>query len=186
MVPNGPASADKAESPPAASAGKNLNRSRPRSRPRMMSPAVAIPGRNGIAASRAASARGSVKPGETMNRAPASTAWLSCVASSTVPAPTIAPGTAAIARTASSADGVRRVTSITGRPASTKVSASAMGSIDPSSTSTGMTGAAAMISSIVIDGPSRMLQRRHTGRAGGGSAISPGSLPSAVRSGPWQ
>ena len=40
----------------------------------MMSAAVATPGRNGIAVSRAAEPSGSVRPGETMNWLPASMA----------------------------------------------------------------------------------------------------------------
>ena len=67
--------------------------------------------------SRAASASGLVRPGETMNRLPASIACASCASLSTVPAPTIAPGTWLIARIASSAPGVRSVTSSTGSPA---------------------------------------------------------------------
>ena len=68
-LPKGPESAFSAGIPPEASAGKNLKRSSPRSSPRMMSAAVATPGRNGMPVSRAASARGWVRPGETMNSA---------------------------------------------------------------------------------------------------------------------
>ena len=111
----------------------------------MMSAAVATPGKIGDArVARPPSASGSVSPGETMNCAPgidrlvelrlvehrpgaddrALRPWLIC-------------------RMASSAPGVRSVTSSTGRPAPTNVSASAAQSCSPSSTSTGMTGAAA-------------------------------------------
>src|SRR5581483_1722368 len=55
---NGAASAFSAGIPPAATAGKNLNRLKPVSRPRMMSDAVATPGRNGACDSIAALASG--------------------------------------------------------------------------------------------------------------------------------
>src|SRR6476619_864651 len=67
----GEESALRAGMPPAAMAGKNLNRLRPMSNPRMMSPAVAMPGRKGIPEARAFLLMDSVRPGETMNRAPA-------------------------------------------------------------------------------------------------------------------
>ena len=70
----GEESALRAGMPPAAMAGKNLNRLRPMSNPRMMSPAVAMPGRKGIPDARAFLLKDSVRPGETMNRAPASRA----------------------------------------------------------------------------------------------------------------
>ena len=57
------------------------------------------------------------------SRARRSGARASWPGSSTVPAPTIAPGTRFIARIASSAAGVRKVTSSTGRPPSTSASA---------------------------------------------------------------
>ena len=64
--------------------------------------------------------------------------------------------------------GVRKVTSSTGSPASTKVSASATGSCSPSSTSTGMTGAARISSSMVMQSASQRPRRRRTGPAAGG------------------
>ena len=51
--------------------GKNLNRLRPMSNPRMMSPAVAMPGKKGIPDAELSCSGTSVRPGETMNRAPA-------------------------------------------------------------------------------------------------------------------
>ena len=136
--------------------------------PRMMSPALATPGRNGTPLAIAALPSGSVRPGETMNFDPAAMASSSMRSLSTVPAPTMAPGTAAIARIASSACGVRKVTSSTGSPASTSVSASAAASIIPSSTSTGITGAVCMMASIFMNGPPRRPPPRHKGRAAGG------------------
>ena len=78
----------------------------------------------------------------------------------TVPAPTMAPGTCAMSPMARMATGVRRVTSSTGRPAPTRVSASAFQSPSPSRTSTGITRAKRMISSIV------KVARRPSPRAG--------------------
>ena len=134
----------------------------------MMSPGLAIPGRNGTPLAIAALPSGSVSPGDTMNRDPASIAWPSMALLSTVPAPTTAPETSAIAFNATSAPGVRSVTSITGNPASTNVSASATGSIEPSITSTGMTGAIRMISSMVMDTPGRMPRQHRKGPAADG------------------
>jgi hypothetical protein len=59
-----------------------------------------------------------------MNSAPASTAAPNCPAVRTVPAPTIAPGTRFISAIASSAAGVRIVTSSTRRPPATSARAS--------------------------------------------------------------
>src|SRR5690606_8617017 len=150
--PNGAASAFNAGSPPAAMAGKNLKWVRPRSSPCMISPAVAIPGRKGTPASMAAAPSRSVRPGETMNLLPASIAALSSSGLVTVPAPTIAPSTSRIARIASSAAGVRRVTSRTRSPPATSASASATASSASSTTSTGITGAVCIICSIGIIG----------------------------------
>jgi hypothetical protein len=69
----------------------------------------------------------------------------------TVPAPTIAPGTCFIARIASSAQGVRSVTSRTLRPPATNASASGTASSRLSITSTGMTGAVRMMASILAE-----------------------------------
>ena len=56
-----------------------------------MSPAVAMPGRKGIPDAIAALLSGSVRPGETMKRAPASRLASRSASFRTVPAPTIAP-----------------------------------------------------------------------------------------------
>ncbi len=83
-----------------------------------------MPGRKATSLAIAALPSFSVRPGETMNCAPASTAASSCSGFRTVPAPTIAPGTLAISRIASSAQGVRSVTSRQGKPPATSASAS--------------------------------------------------------------
>ena len=169
-MPNGAAMAFKAGMPPLASAGKNLNRSSPRSSPRMMSAEVAIPGRNATLPAIAALARLSVSPGETMNSLPAASASSSACSLSTVPAPTIAPGTCFISRITANALAVRNVTSSTGNPPATSARAIGTACATSSITSTGMTGAIRMISSIrVIAGvPWRKRLRRRTGRAGDG------------------
>ena len=60
-----------------------------------------------------------LKPGDTMNFAPASTAFLTVSTFSTVPAPRIISGRLAIALIAASAAAVRKVTSATGKPPAT-------------------------------------------------------------------
>ncbi len=110
--PNGPPRALIAGAPPEVSAGKNLKWLRPASRPRIRSEALAIPGSSGTGLWAAAANRLSVRPGLTMKRAPASTAWSYWRPFSTVPAPITASGTsAAMAAMASRAQAVRRVTS---------------------------------------------------------------------------
>src|SRR3546814_13163219 len=95
--------------PPLVAAGKNLKLPSPRSSPAMMFAALATPGRKGMPAATAASPRLSVRPGETMNSAPASSASSSIFALSTVPAPTTAPATDFIALIATGPAGGRRV-----------------------------------------------------------------------------
>ena len=136
--------------PPDAVAGKNLKRVSPMSRPRMMSPALAVPGRKGMPLLIAALPSGSVRPGLTMNFAPAAILASRSVGLSTVPAPMMAPSTLAISAITSSAAGVRRVTSRTVRPPRTRASAIGRAYATSSTTSTGMTGAARMMSSIVM------------------------------------
>src|SRR5690606_35258611 len=123
-------------------AGKNLNVSRPCSSPRISSEDVATPGRNGRSTSRAAAYSRSVAPGETAKRPPTALSCCSCVASSTVPAPITASGTAStIALIASIARGVRSVTSITGRPPRNRALATCTASSMSSGVNTAITGA---------------------------------------------
>ena len=135
-----------AAAPPEGSAGKNLSTSRPRSRSRMASVAVAAPGSIGSPASSAASRSRSVAPGETPKVAPASIAARTSCGVSSVPAPTRPPGTRAISRIASSAAGVRSVTSRARSPPATRASAKGRACVASSTTSTGMTGARAQTS----------------------------------------
>src|SRR6056297_1752556 len=107
----------------------------------MISVEVAAPGRSGSPASSQASSSRSVAPGETPNPAPASTAFATSSGVSSVPAPTTPPSTAAISRMASSAAGVRSVTSSAGRPPATSARASGAAWAACSTTSTGITGA---------------------------------------------
>ena len=107
---------------------------------------MATPGRNGIGASAAAFASAGDVPGLTRNFAPASTAAWICAGSTMVPAPTWAPGTLrAISAMASSAAGVRSVTSMAGRPPATSARACATPSATSRTVSTGITGASCMI-----------------------------------------
>ena len=85
---NGPRSARRRATPPAASAGKSLSRSRPRSRAAITSVAVATPGITGTSSSRQRPITLALSPGVTMNSAPASTASSTCSDRTTVPAPT--------------------------------------------------------------------------------------------------
>ena len=107
---------------------------------------------------------GSVRPGLTTKRAPAATAWSNWRGFSTVPAPTVAPATSLIARMASSATGVRSVTSSAGRPPATSASANGRAVARSSTTMTGITGASAMMSWMVV---MRVLQRRRRPRRAG-------------------
>ena len=84
-----------------------------------------------------------------MNSAPASITCSNCSVLTTVPAPTIAPGTCFISRIASSAAAVRIVTSSTLSPPATSASASGRAVAASSITSTGMTALVRMMSSIV-------------------------------------
>lgn len=81
--------------PPAWAAGKYFNTRRPRFQARWISLAVVTPGMTGTAKPAAADTTPSCRPGDTMNLAPAATAVLACAAFNTVPAPTVASGTAA-------------------------------------------------------------------------------------------
>ena len=80
-------------------------------------------------------------PGETAKRAPACSAAAKSAGVITVPAPTCAPSTsAAIARIASSATGVRSVTSIARTPPATSARAIGTASASRSITTTATTG----------------------------------------------
>ncbi|CDK62749.1 hypothetical protein [Klebsiella pneumoniae IS10] len=152
MWPNGPAIACRAFTPPLASAGKNLNSFRPYCIPSISSDTVLIPGISGmVPSSVAAFSRDSVRPGLIANCAPASVTAFNCSTLVTVPAPTIASGTSlAIARIASRAHSVRRVTSSTRTPPAT--SAFAIGTACSSffTTITGTTGPEVRIASAVV------------------------------------
>jgi hypothetical protein len=137
-----------AGSPPDAVAGKNFIRVMPKSSARMMSPALATPGSSGTPDPAAASPTAAVRPGLTTNCDPASSAESNWRGLSTVPAPTIAPSTPLIARMASSAAGVRSVTSRTLRPPATSARATGTASSTRSMTSTGMTGEASRMRSM--------------------------------------
>ena len=117
----------------------------------------------------AARARGSVRPGLTMNFAPAFSDASRSAGLSTVPAPTMAPSTFAISAITSSAAGVRNVTSSTVSPPRTSASAIGRAWATSSITSTGITGHIFMISSIVImRAPLRKLLLPRKGRAADG------------------
>src|SRR6185369_9639408 len=101
--------------PPDASAGKNFSTGNPRAASVIASDTVAQPGSAGTGASAKASASSDGVPGLTRYFAPAETAAAMSGVRVTVPTPTTQSGTSrAIARIASSAVRVRKVTSITG------------------------------------------------------------------------
>src|SRR5215469_18164135 len=91
--PNGPASAFSALTPPNVSDGKNFKCFQPSCSAHMISDGVMTPGNNGRSVVCAAADTDSLKPGETPNCAPASTACLTLSAVNNVPAPTIICGT---------------------------------------------------------------------------------------------
>src|SRR6476659_1608881 len=127
--------------PPEASAGKNFISVNPASRTASTSDTVAVPGRNGSPVPAIAASRAGVVPGETRNCAPASAASLAWPGATIVPAPTRISGTSsATARIASSATGVRRVSSMTGRPPATRARATGTAWAGSSITTTGTTG----------------------------------------------
>mmetsp|Transcript_126313 Transcript_126313/g.252381 ORF Transcript_126313/g.252381 Transcript_126313/m.252381 type:complete len:209 (-) Transcript_126313:25-651(-) len=114
----------RAEAPPLASAGKNFIMERPRPIAASISVGVATPGITGIPRARHQRTTSGLRPGDTIKRAPASTAFAACAGDRIVPAPRMAPGTpAAIRRSDSSAAAVRKTTSTTGRPPATRASA---------------------------------------------------------------
>src|SRR4051794_19604460 len=98
----------------------------------------------------AASVSGAVRPGLTMKRAPASMAASRSQGLSTVPAPTTAPSTRAIARITSRAAGVRRVTSRAVSPPSTRARAIGSAWLASSTTRTGITGTERISASMLI------------------------------------
>src|SRR3989338_2204065 len=117
----------------------------------MISDAVAAPGRIGKSYSAQASNSRCVAPGETPNFAPAALAALTSAGVSKVPAPTTPPSTSDIARIASSAQGVRSVTSSAGNPPATKACAKGAAWARSSITRTGTTGARRQISAALAD-----------------------------------
>src|SRR4051812_10483905 len=135
-------SEDRYAVPPEASAGKNFIWVTPYSSTASASDTVAVPGRNGRPVSSMASISRGVAPGETRNDAPASRAALARSGEVTVPAPRVISGTwSAMARMASSATGVRRVSSMTGSPPATRARARGTAWSRDSRTTTGTTGA---------------------------------------------
>src|SRR5688572_24328512 len=127
--------------PPDASAGKNFSSVQPASSTASTSETVAVPGRNGSPVSAIAPSSDGVEPGDTRNCAPASRASFAWPGVTIVPAPTRISGTsAAIARIASSATGVRRVSSTTGSPPATRARATGTACAGSSTTTTGTTG----------------------------------------------
>ena len=140
ILGNGPASARSALIPPACSAGKNLTISKPAASACISSDAVAIPGANGRPLAAAAFRSSGVAPGLMPNLAPSATARARSSAFKIVPMPTMASGTSAImALAASTATGVRSVTSSTRTPPATSARASGTASSTRSMVSTGMT-----------------------------------------------
>ena len=125
--------------PPRCAAGNSLTSSTPVSSARMISPAVATPGRAGTSSARQRARTVSLRPGLTTKRAPASTARSTWSAVMTLPAPTSMSGSRAIARSASRAAGVRNVTSAQGSPPSARAAASGTAERGESTTTTGMT-----------------------------------------------
>ena len=108
-----------------------------------------------------------VRPGDTMKRAPALRLASRSASCRTVPAPTIAPFTIAISRIASSATGVRNVTSSARRPPATSASAIGRASATFSITSTGITGASLMMASmpVIVPVPRQRRRQRRTVQA---------------------
>ena len=140
ILGNGPASARSALIPPDCSAGKNFTRSKPAASACINSEAVAIPGANGRSLSAAAFSRSGVAPGLMPNLAPSDRARARSSAFRIVPMPTTASGTSAImALAASTATGVRSVTSRTRTPPATSARASGTASSSRSIVSTGIT-----------------------------------------------
>ena len=147
---NGPANDFNAPTPPALSAGKNLNTRWPCSNPRINSLAVAIAGIKAQSMSRAAVYKASVAPGAIANAAPASCTACMSLRVSTVPAPTTAAGTSRAMRAmASSAHDVRNVTSSTGKPPATSARASGTASSMSAMANTGNAGARRRMDSMV-------------------------------------
>mmetsp|Transcript_87161 Transcript_87161/g.241679 ORF Transcript_87161/g.241679 Transcript_87161/m.241679 type:complete len:209 (+) Transcript_87161:341-967(+) len=127
-----------AETPPLASAGKNFTRVRPKRKASSTSVGVATPGMTGTPRCLHHLTTSGFSPGETMNWAPALTAFSACAGERIVPAPQRAFGTPwAMRFNASSAAAVRKTTSTTGRPPATRASARASA---PSALGTATTG----------------------------------------------
>ena len=121
-----------------ASAGKNLTTSRPYSSACCISVGVSTPGIIGMDLPMQYSTTFTLKPGETIKRAPASITLLASATVSTVPAPTSMSGKNFTMRsTTCTAVCVRRVTSITGKPFSLSVCASGTALFSSSTMATG-------------------------------------------------
>ena len=125
--------------------------------------AVATPGKTGTPQLLAAARRPPApKPGLTTNRAPASTARSTCSGVSTVPAPTSSSGSAAIARIASAAAAVRKVTSTVCSPPAASASASGSavaGVVEHDDREDPVTDCVNPICSVFVNVQSRMLIR---------------------------
>jgi len=137
MSPNGAANALIAGTPPEVCAGKNFTVPKPNSKAACTSVAVTAPGNTATPNSPHRSTTTLDKPGDTTNRAPASTARSTCSTDRTVPAPTNNSGYRLMASMAPTAADVRNVTSATGKPPATKASAKPAARPTSSSTTTG-------------------------------------------------
>ena len=124
--------------PPAASAGKNLTTSRPSSIAVSTSEGLLVPGTIGYPLSIQCLTTFGLRPGLTINLAPAFIALSACSGVRTVPAPTISSGNlSAIILIDSSAAAVLNVTSAHGSPPSISAFASGSASFASSSAITG-------------------------------------------------
>ena len=124
--------------PPACSAGKNLTTSRPSSIACSTSLGLDVPGVTGIPLSTQYLTTLGLRPGLTINLAPASTALSTCSVVRTVPAPTKSSGyLVVIILITSAAHAVRNVTSAHGMPPSTSAFARGSASFASSSAITG-------------------------------------------------
>ena len=125
-------------SPPAFSAGKNFTTSRPKPSAISSSVGVIMPGQTGKSFLMQYSTTFGLKPGETINFAPAPIARSTCSTVKTVPAPTSISGNFfAIARMLSSAASVRKVTSAQASPPATRAAPNGSASLTLFKTTTG-------------------------------------------------
>ena len=137
--PKGPPNIFNALAPPEVSAGKNFRCFQPSSNAAMTSVEVTTPGNSIKFLSCAALETVSLRPGETPNCAPESTAALTLSTESKVPAPTIIWGISLRMRAMdSAAPAVRKVTSIQLSPPDKRARASGTASSGLSMTATQM------------------------------------------------